>query len=257
MLKRLLEHPLTRGRDLDSPETTELRKAIIRSKPFLRSIYEEWYSSLLKETDVEKPSAHILELGSGAGFLKDHAPRVIASDLIYVDGLDLVMDGQRIPFKVSSLDAIVMVNVLHHIPDPKAFFTEAANCIRSGGKIAMIEPWITPWSKFVYRYFHHEPVVLDSSSWTIQGHGPLSGANTALPWIIFSRDKDVFVNEMKQWRVETIQPFMPFRYPLSGGISLRNLMFSSSFTFWRGIERLLSPWMEKLAMFAKIVLVRQ
>jgi hypothetical protein len=50
---------------------------------------------------------------------------------------------------------------------------------------------------------------------------------------------------------------MPFLYLLSGGVSLRSLMFGFAFPFWRGIERLFSPWLNKLAMFAHIVLVRQ
>ena len=43
MIKRLLAHPLTRGLDLDDPRTTELRRTIIQSKPFLRALYTEWY----------------------------------------------------------------------------------------------------------------------------------------------------------------------------------------------------------------------
>ena len=154
MLHRILEHPLTRGHDLDSPETTQLRKRIIQEKPFLRKIYVEWYQTLLAEVGASEPGSRILELGSGAGFLEDFSPNVITSDLILVDDLDLIMDAQRPPFTPGSLSAMLMTNVLHHIPDPVALFTAASRSIRPGGKIAMIEPWITPWANFVYRRLH-------------------------------------------------------------------------------------------------------
>jgi hypothetical protein len=257
MLHRLLEHPLTRGHDLDSPETTQLRRRIIQAKPFLRKIYVDWYQTLLAEVGASDPSARILELGSGAGFLEQFSPNLITSDLILVDDLDLIMDAQRTPFASGSLNAMLMTNVLHHIPDPSALFTAASRSIKLGGKIAMIEPWITPWANFVYRRLHHEPVVADAPNWTIQGEGPLSGANTALPWIIFSRDRARFEREFPQWQIEKVKLFMPFRYLLSGGISLRSLMPSFTFAFWRGVEKGLDRWMHKLAMFALIVLVRK
>jgi hypothetical protein len=50
---------------------------------------------------------------------------------------------------------------------------------------------------------------------------------------------------------------MPFRYLLSGGISLRSLMLGFTFNFWRGLENRLDPWMNNLGMFAKIVIIRR
>ena len=39
-IANLLQHPLTKGANLDDPKTTSLRLDIIRSKPFLMKIYE-------------------------------------------------------------------------------------------------------------------------------------------------------------------------------------------------------------------------
>lgn len=150
-----------------------------------------------------------------------------------------------------------MTNVLHHLPNPAKVFSEAARCIRIGGRMAMIEPWITLWSRFVYKRLHHEEIDETATEWTINGRGPLSGANSALPWIIFRRDLTAFVREFPMWRITEIFPFMPFRYLLSGGISMRSLMFGGTYRFWRGFENLLKPWIPRLAMFAKIVMVRE
>ena len=86
--------------------------------------------------------------------------------------------------------------------------------------------------------------------------GPLSGANGALPWIIFARDRVKFNNEFPEWRIEVIKPIMPFRYLVSGGVSLRALAPVWSFEGWRQIERALDRWSNQLAMFALIVLRR-
>jgi SAM-dependent methyltransferase len=257
MFSKWLAHPLTRGLDIDAPETTSLRRQIIQSKPFLRRIYEEWYGMILQDArDKDIPGA-LLELGSGAGFFSQMTPGLITSDLFVVDGLHLVMDAQAFPFAAGSLRAVAMINVLHHIPDPVRLFTEAARCVRPQGKFIMIEPWLTSWSRFVYKKLHHEPVNETTAQWTIQGQGPLSGANTALPWIIFQRDRVEFERQFTMWKIAEIKLFMPFRYLLSGGISLRSLMIPGAFGFWRAVENLLNPWMAKLGMFAKICLIRQ
>jgi len=256
MITKLLAHPLTRGKDLDSPETTWLRKQIIEDKPFLRKIYEEWYQLLLAEIP-QNMEGGVLELGSGAGFFSRVAPDAITSDVFHISGLTLVLDAHRLPFRAGSLKAIIMTNVLHHLPDPTKVFSESMRCIRVGGKMAMIEPWLTSWSRFAYKRLHHEPIDESAAEWTVSGQGPLSGANGALPWIIFRRDRDVFIRKFPMWKITEIFPIMPFRYLLAGGISMRSLMFGRAFRLWRSFENLLKPWMPRLAMFAKIVLVRE
>ncbi|MGH2607070.1 MAG: hypothetical protein ACRDG5_10805, partial [Anaerolineales bacterium] len=70
LLTGLLRHPLMRGRDLDDPNTTELRKQILGTNPFLRKVYRAWYDAL-RESLPPRPG-RVLELGSGAGFLEEH-----------------------------------------------------------------------------------------------------------------------------------------------------------------------------------------
>jgi SAM-dependent methyltransferase len=255
-LRSLLANPLTRGLDLDDPHTTALRRQIVRDKIFLRRIYEEWYSLLA--ADVPPPEhvpGDVLELGSGAGFLSEYIPGLITSDVLPGSG-HMVVDARDMPFPDEALRAIVMSDVLHHIPEPRRFFAEAARCTRPAGTIAMIEPWVTPWSRLIYRRLHHEPFRPEAASWEFPESGPLSGANGALPWIIFARDRHIFERDFPQWRIQRIQPFMPLRYLLSGGISMRALAPSWSFAPLRTLERAFSPIAPVTAMFAHITLVR-
>ncbi len=78
----------------------------------------------------------------------------------------------------------------------------------------------------------------------------------ALPWMMFVRDRARFEREFPEWRVESISPFMPFRYLLSGGVSMRGLAPSWTFGLWRAFERALHPLDHHLGMFARIVLER-
>lgn len=254
-IKRWLEHPLTRGLDLDDPRTTHLRRRILDENRFLRRIYEEWYRGLAAA--LPPGGGRVLELGSGAGFLAEVIPGLVRSEVFYRPGIDVVLDGLALPFAAGSLRGVVMTNVLHHLPRPVEFFHEAARCVRPGGVVAMVEPWVTPWSRFVYGRLHHEPFLPTAEEWEIPAGGPLSGANDALPWILFHRDRGRFEREAPEWRIRSIEPIMPFRYLASGGISLRPLMPAAAYPLWKGFERALQPWRDRLAMFAAVVLERR
>lgn len=256
-LKRLLAHPLTRGLSLDDPRTTHIRRQIIRDTPFLRRIYEEWYSSLCAA--LPPGNAPVLELGSGGGFLEESVPGLVTSEIFYCPYVRVVLDGLCLPFRDQSLRGIVMTNVLHHLPRPRDFFREASRCVRPGGAIAMVEPWSTPWSRFVFRHLHHEPFDPAMPGWEFPASGPLSGANGALPWILFQRDRARFAAEFPQWTIEQVRPCMPFRYLLSGGVSIRCPLPGAAFRPLRGLEalflRVTGPG--RWGMFAVIVLRRR
>jgi SAM-dependent methyltransferase len=253
-LTSLFADPCTRGRDVNDPATTLLHAELVRSKGFLRAIYDEWYRSIART--LPEGAGALLELGSGPGFLKRYVPDVIASDLFPFPGVSLVADACRLPLVPGSLRGLIMTNVLHHLSQPRHFLEEATRCLRPGGVLVMVEPWVTSWSRLVYSKFHHEPFEPTAVDWEFLSSGPRSGANGALPWIIFSRDRARFEREFPDLHVESVTPFMPFRYLLSGGVSLRSLQPKSAFPFWRAAERSLKPFMGSLAMFCMIALRR-
>ena len=247
--------PPTIDIDIDDPKTTELRAYTIRDKVFLRKIYEEWYTEIV--SNLPPIEGKVLELGSGAGFLKTFIPGCLTSEIFHSPGIDIVLDGCAIPFSDDSLRAIVMTDVFHHISRPKSFFEEALRCIRPSGMLIMIEPWVTPWSRWVYQNLHHEHFYPASKVWEFSSSGPLSGANIALPWIIFERDKAEFEYKYPKWKIISIKLMMPFRYIISGGLSPRNFMPGWSYNLWRSLEDILAPFMSLIAMFATIVIQKK
>ena len=90
----------------------------IRANAFLRAIYQDVYARLLAEVPEDQfPRA--LEIGSGGGFLKQHASHVTTTDCVAGPGIEHVVDACRLErsFDAGALDAIVGFDVFHHLPD--------------------------------------------------------------------------------------------------------------------------------------------
>lgn len=255
-LKRVLIHPLARNVDLDAPENTVQRAHLIQVKSFLKQLYQDNYHSIANLLP-RKIRGHVVELGSGGGFLKNVIPDLITSEILKIPIVDLIFNGQSMPFKAASLRAIVMMDVFHHISCPGTFLAQAADVIKSGGRIIMIEPWVTAWSQFVYRYLHHEPFNAGVKGWKIKNGGPLSGANSAIPWIVFDRDRQKFERRFPEWRIKQITLHTPFCYLLSGGVSYNSFLPGACYQLCRQFENILQPMNPYIAMFATIVLGRE
>jgi SAM-dependent methyltransferase len=236
--------------NIDHPDLVLIRRNTLQKKIFLKKIYEEWYSLIIERLpESDKP---ILEIGSGAGFFKEFAKgkKIITSEILKTTGVDLVFDACKgIPLRDNSLSAIVMTDVLHHLPDSKIFFNESNRLLGRGGKIIMIEPWVTIWSRLVFKNLHEEPFIENTRRWEFLTTGPLSGANIALPWIIFERDYDIFKKEFIDLEVKYKKLLMPFSYLFSGGFS--KLTFSPGFFYktLRKIENILNFFSPEFAMF--------
>jgi SAM-dependent methyltransferase len=252
LLDKLKLPELRDGLSRDDAALTLLHSRIIRRKKFLRQIYLDFYAELAEAVAYSDRKA-VLELGSGGGFIKEVLPQVITSDVLNVPTVEKVFSACAMPFEDASLDAIVMVDVLHHIPDMRAFFREAVRCLKVGGRIAMIEPANTCWGRFIYTHFHQETFD-PKAGWSFQSIGPLTTANGALPWILFHRDRRQFEAEFGQLRLVKTRCHTPFCYLLSGGLTLRQLLPDRAYPFIKGVEFCLSPLNRVMGMFETILL---
>lgn len=253
LLGRALSHPATRGLDLDSPETSSLRRQIILAKPFLKQVYLDWYRRIRER--VPAGSGGILEIGAGGGFLEQEIPDVVKSEIFWIPHLDVVANAQALPFANGSLKAITMTNVFHHVPDVARFLSEAERTLRPGGRILMVEPWNTGWSRFVHEKFHDEPMTPEAATWKFPSSGPLSGANAALAWIVTERDRDRLEREWP-FHVNSAEPLMPLRYLASGGVSLRSLQPGWAYPLWKRVDEI-RALKRKMSVFAFIELERR
>ncbi|MBD2464721.1 methyltransferase domain-containing protein [Oscillatoria sp. FACHB-1407] len=242
--------------DHDDPDSIYVIRRIIKRKPFLVNTYKSFYRDILSRIKTVPADGDLIELGSGASFLKTELPQLITSDVLPYDGVDKVFSALDIPLADNSVSAFLMTDVLHHIKDSRQFFREMQRCLKVGGKVVMIEPANTLWGKFIFSNFHPEPFD-DQGGWGFEEGGPLTGANIAIPWIIFFRDVEIFKKEFPELRLRSIRLHTPFKYLLSGGLSFRQLLPSWCYPIVDLIEWILSPFNRYLAMFMTIELEKR
>lgn len=244
------------NQNLDLPQTTIQRSKIIKRKYFLHEVYKYYYKILYHALTDKNKKGQIIELGSGGGFIKKFIPHAITSDILKLPKIDMQFSALDMPFKAKSVNAFVMIDVFHHINDVEKFLSEANRCLKKNGQIIMIEPASTPFGKFIYKFFHHEPYVAHAP-WHFATTGPLSGANSALPWIVFIRDKKKFKKKYPTLKVEKLEAHTPFRYLLSGGFTVRQLLPNSFYPIIVRLEKLLSPYNHYLGMFYTICITKE
>jgi SAM-dependent methyltransferase len=235
--------------EIDSPERTLFHREVLLNKKFMRELYTGWYMQFKKALEG-LPEGKVIEIGSGGGFIKDIIPEVITSDVINLPTNDMAFSALEMPFADSSIKAILMIDTFHHLPDCEQFLNEAQRVLMPGGAIVMVEPANSWWGRFIYKNFHHEPFN-PKGNWTFPSSGPLSGANGALPWIVFKRDKQRFDQSFPMLKLLHYKNHSPLRYLISGGFTLKQLLPGFMYKPVVLLEKLLSP-IQGFSMFCSI-----
>lgn len=241
--------------DLDDPRATLAHRDIILNKPYLKKLYEHYYTIFLKETE-SVPKGKKVEIGSGGGFLGQFTDGFITSDILPLEGVEMTFSAERMPFENQELSAVCMLNVFHHIPKPYLFLKEAERTLKSGGKIVMIEPANSAFGRFIYRRFHHEPFEPEGDREIAPGN-PLSNSNQALPYIYFQRDRDWFEKTFPLLKITKITYHTPFAYIFSGGVSRSALLPNWMYPVTRAVEWLLTPLSNFIGLFCTVVIERR
>ena len=194
-------------------------------KPGLRAVYADYHIRLLDAV----PDGPILEIGGGSGNFRDIAPNAISVDLAASPWVDVCCDAHELPFPDGAFSGIVMLDVLHHLARPAAFFAEAARALRPGGRLAMIEPGMSLLSTPFYTYLHHEPV--DMSVDPLADQPPEVAAdpfqsNQAIPSLLFDRasHRARFEGQFPELKIVAKSKFSFLAYPLSGGFKNWSLL---------------------------------
>ncbi len=130
-----------------------------------------------------------------------------------------------------------------------------------GGRLILVEPWITPLSYFIFRFLHQERCDLSETPWLqnqidgVPGKMAFDG-NQAIPYLLFGpRHRANTLNSLPGLRLIALEPFCLFAYLLSGGFKSMNLLPNSLYPAVSKLERLTSPlWRRVAALRVLLVL---
>ena len=103
---------------------------------------------------VVQPGDSVLEVGCGEGAnLRNLAPRLAGAAVFAVDFSlpkaafaaaegrpTACADATRLPFRDSAFDAVLVRDLLHHVPARSQVLSEIARVLKPGGRFAVIEP---------------------------------------------------------------------------------------------------------------------
>jgi SAM-dependent methyltransferase len=225
-------------------------------KPVLQVIYGDFYDRI---AGCCRPGQTI-EIGGGIGNLKERLKQVITTDVQCAPWLDCVADAQRLPFAAASAANIVMVDVLHHLEFPLAFFREAARVLQPGGRVIMIEPAITWASTLFYRLLHHEPV-RSRADVLVDGtprpdRDPYE-SNQAIPTILATRERERFHRLLPGFRMTRGDWFSFAAYPLSGGFQSWSLLTPALARRLLAVERKVESALGRFMGFRMMLVVEK
>lgn len=256
-LADLLRDPLVEVLDVDSGERLAIHGRILARKRMLREVFAEFHK-LFDTLDRQylSGSGTRLELGAGVAPIRDTFPDVLATDIVPGAGLDRTLDAEHMDLPAASVRAVFGQNCFHHFPHPVRFFHELDRVLAPGGGAILLEPYYGPCAALLFRrLFRTEGYDKQFPSWETPARGPMNGANQALSYLVFERDRAEFARLFPRLQIVHRQTCGNWlRYLCSGGLNFRQLWPDWASPVLVLLEWLLSPLNRWLALHHVIVL---
>jgi SAM-dependent methyltransferase len=246
--------------DVDGSTRFAVHRRILARKPLLRRVFRQFHLEFERaDRDHFAGAGMRIEIGAGVAPVKESMPDVLTSDVVAAPDLDLCLDAQRMSLPDHSVRAIFAQNAFHHFPQPGRFFRELERVLLPGGGAVLIEPYHGPLASFLYpRLFATEGFDKDYPGWEVPATGPMNGANQALSYVVFVRDRKRFETEFPQLEIVSQEPLPnAVGYLLSGGLNFRQLVPDFMTPLVELLERALSPLRRLYALHQVIVLRRR
>jgi len=193
----------------------------IRDDEFLSAFYRRAYGHLAEVAGSEHLRGEVVEVGSGLGIARLSGHFWWNSDILPSQALTLQSSAQCLPFRDQSLDALILKDTWHHIPDIEAFLGEAHRVLRVGGTIAVFDPYWGILARLVYRFLHQERWDTHATNWSFPSTDPWD-SNQALTYLMLRRDRDDFNRKWgDQFILTEYRRHIGPSFLLSGGVSRR------------------------------------
>ncbi|CAN7635077.1 class I SAM-dependent methyltransferase [Pseudomonas brassicacearum] len=226
----------------------------------LREVFVEFHHAFHRLADrYFKVEGLEVELGAGIAPMRNSYPEVLATDIVATEQLDMALNAEAMSLDDHSARVFYGQNCFHHFPHPDRFFTELERTLKVGGGAILIEPFHGPFAAFLYkRLFKSEGFDMHFPSWETPSTGSMNGANQALSYIVFVRDRQAF--ERKHPGLEIVHQEICgnyLRYLISGGLNFRQLLPDALIPVLKVVEKLLYPLRRVLALHHIVVIRRK
>jgi len=253
----LLSDPLLKDMDVDGASRLELHQKMLAKKRMLREVFTEFHH-LFKKLDQRYFSGigAEIELGAGVSPMRDSYPNVLATDIVPAPHLDKVLNAEAMDLADNSVRAIYGQNCFHHFPHPDKFLSELERVLVPGGGFILLDPYYGPFASLLYkRLFRTEGFDKAYPSWETPVSGPMNGANQALSYIVFVRDRKEFERKHPSLKIVHEQRVGNYlKYVISGGLNFRQLLPDCMTGVVNVMEKLLWPFNRWFALHHVIVI---
>ena len=257
-LRTWLQEPRLIGVDPDSERMLEIHSKVLYEKPMMRDVFSEFYDACIQldEKYFSDSKAKRVEIGAGVSFFKKKYPEIISTDIKKAENLDMVVDAQNMPFEQNSVRAIYGINCFHHFPNPDLFFNELDRVLVKGCGCILIDPYYgTIAKRFYKKIFDTETFDMTQKEWVNESLGFMNGANQALSYIVFIRDKKKFEERYLNLEIIVQKPLNNYmRYVLSGGLNFRQILPSFFSPVIKFFEFIFMPFNSVFALHHIIVI---
>lgn len=256
-IRKIRSEPRIQNISLDSSELLEIQKQILSEKRMLKEVFEGIYDTCINlDNKLLEGEGDSVEIGAGISFFKNKYPHIISTDIKEAPHLDMALDAQDMPFKDSSIRSIYGINCFHHIPNPERFFNELDRVISPNGGAILIDPFHGPLAEKGYKkVFDSEFFDKNQKKWSTDNMSAMYGANQALSYIVFNRDRELFEQKFPNLKIIYKKPLHNYiRYLISGGLNFKPLLPDMTIPLIKMIELMLMPFDNILALYQVIVL---
>lgn len=178
------ETVVTDGLDKIKYVVKKYRKLYNLLVDIISPVYPQVSMHLRRILKQEIEGKNLLAINLGAGY-SDISDSVYNVDLLPYDSVNVICDIENLPFKDNSIDYILNVAVLEHVPNAPAAIAEIYRVLKPGGKLYCFIPFMQAFhaSPYDFNRYTYEGMKVQFQKFDIQKiHtiGPTSG----MLWIV-------------------------------------------------------------------------
>lgn len=131
---------------------------------------------------MELSGGILLNLGSGNELRRKS---IINVDIMDYENVDIICDIEKLPFKESSIDGIMNITVIEHVPNPSKVIHEIYRVLKPGGIVFSVIPFMQPYhaSPHDYQRFSLAGIQALHGDFEIVESGVFSGPASGFLWV--------------------------------------------------------------------------